>query len=318
MPPLEMASRVGSLEGAPDPFDYYDQLGRRARDDLVSILPDDWSFEGKRMLDFGCGAGRTLRHFAPEAGQGEFWGCDIHAGSVEWMAANLTPPFHVFQNDEAPPLDQPDGFFDLIWCVSVFTHLTDTWSAWMLELRRVLAPDGLLIVTFMGEGMSEMIVGQPWDEERVGMQVLRLGQSWDLGGPMVLHSPWWIKEHWGRPFDVLEIRPDGFAVDPPIGQGSVLLRNNGKPITQEELERVDPGDPRELRALQHNLATMADEVTSLRRTSDWLEAQLAERDRAHEQHEQAHADVVGSTSWRVTKPLRDAKRRVDERRGRDA
>jgi SAM-dependent methyltransferase len=309
-PPLDMANRVGSLEGVPDPYAYYDELGRRAREDLLRVLPDGWSFDGKRVLDFGAGAGRTLRQFGPEAERAEFWGCDIHGGSVEWMAENLVPPFHVFRNDEHPPLDRPDGFFDLIWCVSVFTHLTDSWSAWLLELRRVLAPGGVLIVTFMGRGMSEVIVDQPWDEERIGMNVLRLGQSWDAGGPMVLHSPWWIREHWGRAFDVLEIREEGFAVDPPVGQGTVVLRSNGARVTREDLERVDPGDPRELRALQHNLSTMADEVLELRRSVDWLESQVAGRTEAHERLERAHRAVLDSPSWRLTQPLRVAKRRV--------
>ena len=313
LPPLEMAGRVGSLEGAPDPYEYYDHVGQRTREDLEALLPDDWSWEGKRVLDFGCGAGRTLRHFAPEAERAEIWGCDIHAESVEWIAANLVPPFHVFQNGESPPLDRPDGSFDLIWCVSVFTHLTDTWSAWMLELRRVLTADGLLIVTFMGEGMAQFL-GREWDEERTGMHVLQLGQPWDLGGPMVLHSPWWIREHWGRAFDVLDVRPHGFATQPQDGQGSVLLRNNGVPLTEAELERVEVGDERELRALQANLETMADEVRELRRGADWLEGKLTERDRALEQLERAHADVVGSASWRLTEPLRLAKRKVAERR----
>jgi SAM-dependent methyltransferase len=309
-PPLDMANRVGSLEAAAEPFAYYDELGRRAREDIVGVLPDGWSFEGKRVLDFGAGAGRTLRQFAPEAEQAEFWGCDIHDGSVQWMAENLTPPFQVFRNDEHPSLDQPDGRFDLIWCISVFTHLTDTWSAWLLELRRVLAPDGVLIVTFMGKGMSELIAGQPWDEERIGMNVLRRGQSWDAGGPMVLHSPWWIREHWGRAFDVLELREEGFAVDPPIGQGTAVLRSNGAPVTSEELERVDPGDPRELRALQHNLRTTADEVLELRQSVDWLETEVARRTDAHERLERAHRDVIESPSWRLTQPLRAAKHRV--------
>ncbi len=47
-----------------------------------------------------------------------------------------------------------DGSFDLIWAVSVFTHLAETWSAWLLELHRVLKPGGILLATFMGEGMD--------------------------------------------------------------------------------------------------------------------------------------------------------------------
>src|SRR3954467_11950961 len=177
VPPTAFQQRVGELSEEPDSYERWGAIGH---DLVVQALPDDWSWEGKRVLDFGCGAGRTLRHFAPEAEVAEFWGSDIDAESIAWVDGNLSPPFNVFVNGVAPPLDQPDEHFDLIWCVSVFTHLTDLWSEWLLELRRVLKPGGLFVCTFMGEGMSEFIAGEPWDEDRVGMNVLKNGQSWDL------------------------------------------------------------------------------------------------------------------------------------------
>jgi SAM-dependent methyltransferase len=300
-PPLELANRVGCLEAARDPFAFYHDLGQRSRADLEATLPAHWSFENKRVLDFGCGAGRTLRHFTAEAERGEFWGCDIDAASIAWMEGHLVPPFHVFRNDALPPLERPDGYFDLIWCVSVFTHVTDSWSAWLLELRRVLAPGGLLIATYMGEGLSETIAGEPWDERVIGMNPRRLGQSWDAGGPMVLHSPWWIREHWGRAFDVLELTPYGFATDGPQGQGVVVLRKTDAPVTTTDLERVVPSDEREIRALQQNERTLTSEILELRTTVDYLTGQ-------HAILAEAHRAVTGSLSWRMTEPVRKLKR----------
>ena len=97
-PPLDLANRVGSLEGAEDPYAYYDAVGRRTREDIVAALPADWSFESRSVLDFGCGAGRTLRHFLPETASAEVWGCDIDADSVAWIQRELSPPLQVFQN----------------------------------------------------------------------------------------------------------------------------------------------------------------------------------------------------------------------------
>lgn len=302
-PPLPLANRVGSLEEAQDPYEFYDDLGRRARENIERALPSDWSFEGKTVLDFGCGAGRTLRHFLPEASTADFCGCDIDAESIEWLESNLSPPLRVFQNGPEPPLSAPDDTFDLIWAVSVFTHLAETWSSWLLELRRVLKPGGLLLATFMGEGMSELIAGEEWDEDRVGMNVLRYGQSWDLGGPMVLHSPWWIREHWGRAFDVLELRPDGFATRARRGQGTALLRKNDTDVTREELERIDLSDPREAVALRHNLDTVQAEVADLRTAVDHYRGQADTLGRQVESFET-------SRSWRLTEPLRRATDRV--------
>jgi SAM-dependent methyltransferase len=261
---LELADRVGSLANASEPFEYYDKLGRETRDGIVDRLPSDWTFSGKRILDFGCGAGRTLRHFTNEASEAELLGCDIDEDSIRWMQEQMCPPFQAFVNGPEPPLDQPDASFDLIWAISVFTHLTSSWSRWLVELHRLLKPDGLLLATFMGCGMSQEIAGEPWDENKFGMNVIRYGQSWDLGGPMVLHSPWWIEEHWGRAFEVLSLTPDGFAGKPWLDHGSVLMRKRDQAIDSEELERIDPGDARETRALVHNLGQLHRESSDLR------------------------------------------------------
>lgn len=80
------------------------------------------------MLDFGCGAGKVLRQFAPEATVADFTGCDIDAPSIDWLQRNLCPPFNAFRCSEAPPLPQPDGYFNLIYAISVYTHLTGHWA----------------------------------------------------------------------------------------------------------------------------------------------------------------------------------------------
>jgi SAM-dependent methyltransferase len=278
-PPLELANRVGSLADAADPFEYYDKLGLDTRKGIVDRLPPDWTFAGKRILDFGCGAGRTLRHFSDEATEAEFWGCDIDEASIEWMEEYICPPFHVFTNGTEPSLDQPDASFDLIWAISVFTHIPAGWSRWLLELHRLLKADGLLFVTFMGRGMSEEIAGDPWNESSFGMNVIRYGQGWDLGGPMVFHSPWWIEEHWGRAFQILSLEPDGFAGKPWLDHGSVLMRKREPPVDPEELEMTNTGDPRELSALSHNVEQLHRECFDLRAGLDYQLEQLEESSR---------------------------------------
>ncbi|MBN1530841.1 MAG: class I SAM-dependent methyltransferase [Thermoleophilaceae bacterium] len=307
-PPLELANRVGSLEGAEDPYAFYDQVGRRTREDIVAALPAEWSFEGRSVLDFGCGAGRTLRHFLPETASAEVWGCDIDADSVAWIESELSPPLHVFRNGPAPPLDVESGRFDLIWALSVFTHLVETWSAWLLELHRVLKPGGILLATFMGEGMSRPMAGEDWVPDRVGMNVLRYGQGWELGGPMVFHSPWWIREHWGRAFEVLHLEGKGFATIPEAGQGVVVLRRLDVDLEPADLERIDPVEPREVDALLHGIVQSRREIEELRRLSEHMTSENA-------QLEARLATFEGSRSWALTKPLRLAGERLRARRG---
>lgn len=276
LPPYELATRVGSLEDTPDPWAHYAMIGQASKADLLAALPQGFSLEGKRILDFGCGAGRTLRHFIADGSPGEFWGCDIDAASVAWLEEFLSPPLHPFVNGELPPLDQPDEMFDLIYCVSVFTHLTRSWSAWLLELHRLLKPGGLLVVTFMGEGQSLVVAAEEWDEEKVGMLTLRPGQSWGDGGPMVLHSPWWIREHWGRPFDLLSLTPAGFpGVGPDRGHGVATMRKREIDLTRADLE-APSSDPRESTALAHNVNHLMRELEELRPVHDAMVAELSD------------------------------------------
>lgn len=314
-PPLELANRVGSLEGAADPYAYYEELGSLAREHIVSRLPSGWEFDGKRVLDFGCGAGRTLRHFLAEARGAEVWGCDIDVESIRWLEQHLCPPLHVFANGPEPPVQQPAGTFDLIWSVSVFTHLTDSWSRWLVELHRLLRPDGLLFLTFIGSGISETISGEPHSDRMIGMNVTKCGQSWDLGGPMVLHSPWWVEEHWGRGFDVLSLRPDGFASHTSLGQGSVMLRKREEEIDPAMLERLRPGDDREAPALLHNVSQLARESAELRSELARVSAErarLAAEDEARAREVQdltRRLEILEhSRSWALTRPLRDVAR----------
>ena len=210
------------------------------------------------MLDFGCGPGKVLRHFRDEARGAQFEGCDIHAPSVEWVERNLNPPVGAFVNEESPPLPRADGSYDLVWAMSVFTHLTDESLAWLLELHRVLDEDGLLIATILGRAMWEAREPTPWEEDRIGMAVVGHGEHWDAGGPVTYISRWWLEEHWGRLFDVVEVR-DGEA---PGEHTLALLRKRPVTLGREELEEAR--DERELRALRTQVELLRRDVERLR------------------------------------------------------
>lgn len=280
MPPLELVLRVGTPgpEAGIDPHEVFDAVGRAERVHLLRLLPDGWSFRNKRVLDFGCGAGRTLRHLLEEAHQGEIWGCDIDEPSVSWLERNLAPPIRPLWNQDEPPLPFADASFDLVYALSVFSHLAESWSAWLVELHRVLSDDGLLVATFHGRGTWELGVaggrGVPFDEDVIGMHVEHFGSSFsDSWGPAVYLSEWWIRGHWGRAFDVLAFEPEGFPTEDPgnpnrMGQGVVVLCKRSLKVVAEDLERPTE-DERELAAalwsrdlVYRELATKTEYFTS--------------------------------------------------------
>jgi SAM-dependent methyltransferase len=281
----------------------WEKLGPQTRTALLELLPDDWTFEGKRILDFGCGAGRTLKHFMAEAEQAELWGVDIDATSIELLRETVCPPLHVMRSQYMPPLELESGSFDLIWSISVFTHLTDNSLPWLCELHRLLRPGGLLIATYMGRWTSQLLAGEAWDEDRNGMNVLRHNHPASDGAPLVMISDWWLREHWGRAFDVLRIEPNIH------NQSWAVLRRRDVEVSVAELER--PGDdPREYLALRHNLLQTQRELeASQRRGREQLQAQrcAAEEDVARARAA-ARQEYERSLSWRLTRPLRLARR----------
>lgn len=258
----------------------YDDVGAVARRDFLALLPKAFEWDGAKVLDFGAGAGRTLRQFGAEAQvAAEFWACDIDRDSITWMEANLCPPFRVFQNDPKPPLPFADATLDIIYSVSVFTHLADTWSAWLLELHRVLKPGGWLLATTLGPGSATSDLGREWDDDRIGFLVTMPHQDFvDChGGPIVYHSEWWLREHWGRAFDVVEFWPWGFGqggpAGEPLGAGCATMRKREVRRTVEDLERRSD-DPREWDALVENLDVVHEREAAWRERAKALEAEL--------------------------------------------
>jgi SAM-dependent methyltransferase len=291
----------------------WEALGPETRTAIEDLLPPGWSFDGKRVMDFGCGAGRTLKHFLPDAERNEFWGVDIDHASIELLRETVSPPLRVLRSQYMPPLELESASFDLVWSISVFTHLTDNSLPWLRELHRLLKPDGLLIATYMGRWTSELLAGEAWEEERIGMNVLRHNHPANDGAPLTLISEWWLREHWGRAFDVLEI------AQPIHNQSWALLRKRDVEVSLAELEA--PGDdPREYAALRHNLRQAQREIESTqeRARAGVAAATEAERARAAAELERLRSFYEQSLSWELTRPVRAAGRAVRAVRTRRA
>jgi SAM-dependent methyltransferase len=207
---------------------------------------------------------------------------------------------HSHRSEVDPPLPFEDNSFDLIWAISVWTHLTDNALPWLAEMHRILRPGGIFIPTYMGESHSEYLAGEEWDEDRIGMNVLRHYQDWDHGGPMVLMSDWWMREHWGRAFEVERIEHGRQLFNWPV------LRKKDVQITAEDLARPSD-DPRELAALRHNLKQVQRELEmALSEGEEHTEAE-------HRRYEETRAEFENSLSWRVTKPVRAARQLLRRR-----
>ena len=108
-------------------------------------------FSHQRILDFGCGSGRVIRNFQDAPPSCELYGTDIDAELVTWCREHLQG-IRWSTNGFQPPLPYHSDTFDLIYAVSVFTHLNEEFQrAWLAELRRVAKPGATVILTVHGE-----------------------------------------------------------------------------------------------------------------------------------------------------------------------
>jgi SAM-dependent methyltransferase len=104
----------------------------------------------RSLLDFGCGCGRVLRHWHGIPGLA-LHGSDYNPSGPAWVRANIAG-VDARVNQLAPPLPFADGAFDIAYALSVFTHLPESLQRpWMEELRRVVRPGGVLILSLHGD-----------------------------------------------------------------------------------------------------------------------------------------------------------------------
>jgi SAM-dependent methyltransferase len=121
----------------------YLEVGRLSASSIINVLGNP-----TRVLDFGCGSGRTLRHLRETGWQ--LFGCDIDADAIGWSRDALQ--FASFEvNADDPPLPYADAFFDAVYAVSVFTHFPpERQERWAAEMARVLRSGGTLVVSSVG------------------------------------------------------------------------------------------------------------------------------------------------------------------------
>jgi SAM-dependent methyltransferase len=110
------------------------------------------------ILDFGCGCGRVARNWAQLDGP-EVHGSDYNDELVSWCEASL-PFLRAGRNQLAPPTRYEAESFDLVYALSVLSHLSEPLQdAWVAEFRRLLRPGGLLIVSVLGGSLRDRLGG---------------------------------------------------------------------------------------------------------------------------------------------------------------
>lgn len=180
----------------------------------------------RRVLDFGCGCGRTIRWFLRDCGDVEFHGVDADTDAVDWCDTHLRPG-HFLAIAPDPPLPYAAEYFDVVYCISVFTHLNESMQdIWFTELRRVLKPGGVLLLTVYGKAAASEL-----DAEEVSM--LRSSGFVHKRSPKLKGLvPDWYQTSWHSREYILDRLSAGFeevrySVIPDGLQDVVVARKSG-------------------------------------------------------------------------------------------
>ena len=106
-------------------------------------------FKGEtRLLDLGAGVGRVMQYFRDDPVT--LYTSDVDETARNHIAKNF-PGVHAQTNNFAPPLDFQDSFFDVVYAVSVWTHLApELQIPWLQEVKRILKPGGIALLTTIG------------------------------------------------------------------------------------------------------------------------------------------------------------------------
>ena len=153
----------------------------------------------RRGLDFGCSSGRALRPLSAAHPEVEWHGVDPNAEAVAWAREHV-PRVAFAASPSDPPLDFPDGHFDLVYAISIWSHFGERSArAWLEEAHRIVAPGGHLVLTIHGAQSiahaSALGARQPSQLEEIALALHRRGfwyapEFGAKGDHGVVHPEW--------------------------------------------------------------------------------------------------------------------------------
>ncbi|HVZ53346.1 MAG TPA: class I SAM-dependent methyltransferase [Pseudolabrys sp.] len=181
---------------------------------IAEFLPGR-RIEEMEILDFGCGVGRVALPFfykykRPTA-------CvDLPKIYVDYLKGQI-PGANPARSRNEPPLPYPDESFDVVYSISVFTHLNpEMGAAWLKEMHRLLKPGGLALLSTSShaqlawhriarEELWEGVSDEIFEAEGI---VFRGEFMKGMGGiyGCTVHTSEWVKANWSKVFTVKDTR----------------------------------------------------------------------------------------------------------------
>jgi len=148
----------------------------RALTEIIRKNGSSWN-QYKRILDFACGCGRVLRLLSKHSATCDIYGCDVNEKHIKWLSKEFSFGTYI-KNFSLPPLQFDSGYFNLIYSISLFSHLNEEYQLlWLRELARISAKGSLLILTVHGKHAYSVLQERPDIRERIGLSVNQLDEA---------------------------------------------------------------------------------------------------------------------------------------------
>jgi SAM-dependent methyltransferase len=124
------------------------------------------------ILDLPCGHGRVMRFIRAAFPQARITACDLDADGAHFCArAFQATPVISQVTTEAIPLSEK---YDLIWCGSLLTHLSQERCRAFLQLfHRLLLPKGILVFTAHGRCVETRLAAGD-EKNAYGLQTIQI------------------------------------------------------------------------------------------------------------------------------------------------
>lgn len=214
---FELPPKGNMMESGPHSREVFIRQGSRMFGVIEKCIEENVRkpIKDLNILDFGCGNGRVALPFFHNYGKPSMC-LDVDAGVVDYLR-RVIPGANPTKSMYEPPLPLADKTFDVVYAISVWTHLPDNLqSAWLAEISRILKDGGLALIST--SSYAALAGRRNWlaDWRDIGDEELKRrgfifkacpatpGVTGTYG--YAAHDPDWIKNNWSKWFDVLETK----------------------------------------------------------------------------------------------------------------
>jgi SAM-dependent methyltransferase len=263
---------------------------------------------GKRVLDAGCGAGYGSAELARAAHS--VVGLDRAAEAVDFARAHYRLANLFFEQASCAALPHADGAFDLVVSFEVLEHLDD-WRGFLLEARRVLAPNGQFVVSTPNKLYYEESRGasgaNPFHVHEFEFEELRA----ELLG-VFPHVSMYLENHVeglvfqpGEPDTAVEVRVDAATAPPSEAHFFVAVCAHRTQLGSPTFIYV-PASANVLRERERHIGLLERELAD---KNEWLAESEGQREKLQEAIRALTADLERSNRW-----AEELNREIQERR----